>query len=330
MTIQITLIGLGEIGASIGLALRYQKKDLFRVGADSLKSAEEAAKQADAVDQIEHNLVQAVKNADIVVLAIPGAELENMLERIAPELKADATVIDFSLNKRRAYRLARKYLAKPDQFIAIHAGLNRAAFDDLNSGWHGAREDLFKEGTLTIAAVDSTDPEVVELAQDLAALLGAHSAFADPAEIDGLTARTESAPTLAAYAFSAASFRSSGWTDQRKFGGKPFYRLGAIVKNDWNAGALAEDLLANRESNVSALQEAVAVLKEIRDALNADDAETLIRLIDETKSAREKWLAAYEKAAWRKENEPQTERASLGENLGQFFFGALANRKKKS
>ncbi len=330
MTIQITIIGLGEIGASIGLALRYQKKDLFRVGADHLKSAEEAAKRSDAVDQIEHNLPKAVKNADIVVLAIPGSELDPTLETIASELKADATVIDFSLNKRRAYRTARKYLAKPDQFISIHVGLNRAAFDDPADGWRGAREDLFKGGTLTIAALDSTDPEVLELAQDLAVLLGAHCAFADASEIDGLTARSELAPAIAAYAFSAASFRSSGWNDQRKFGGKPFYRLSALVKKEWSGSSLADDLLANREFCVSALQEAVSVLKEIRDALNADDAETLTRLIEGTKSGREKWLEEYEKATWRRENEPRTERVSLGDSLGQFFFGALANRKKKN
>ena len=55
MQLQLTLIGLGEIGASVGLALRYQKKDIFRVGLDSRKSAEEAAKRVDAVDKIEHS-----------------------------------------------------------------------------------------------------------------------------------------------------------------------------------------------------------------------------------------------------------------------------------
>ena len=329
MKIQIAIIGLGKTGASIGLALRYQKNDLYRVGTDCLRSAEEAAKRSGAVDQIESQLTKAVGNADIVILAIPGAELESTLEIIAPELKADATVVDFSLNKRRAERAARKYLPNPDQFIGVHAGLNRAAFDDAANGWRAAREDLFKGGTLTIAAVDSTHPEVVGLAQDLAALLGARCAFADPTEIDALTARSELAPELAAYAFSAASFRSGGWPDQRKFGGEPFYRLSALAARDWNAVSIAGDLIANRDFAVSALQDAVAVLREIRDALNAGDAETLIRLIEKTKSGRETWLDEYEKGAWRKENEPEPERASLGENLGQFFFGGLLSRKKK-
>lgn len=330
MTIQITIIGLGEIGASVGLALRYQKQELTRVGADYLKSAEEAAKRADAVDQIEHNIPTAVRNADIVILAIPGSELESTLELIDSELKADATIVDFSLNKQRAYRAAKKYLSKPDHFISVHPGLNRAAFDDPADGWRAAREDLFKGGTLTIAALGSTDPEVVELAQDLASLLGAHCAFADLAEIDGSTAHSELAPAIAGCAFSAASYRANGWTDQRKTGGKPFYQLSALVTGDRSASSLADDLIANRENCVAALQDAVAVLKEIRDALNAEDAETLTRLIEEAKTGREKWLTDYERAVWRKENEPKMERASLGDSLGQFFFGALANRKKKS
>ena len=63
MQLQLTLIGLGEIGASVGLALRYQKKDIFRVGLDSRKSAEEAAKRVDAADKIEHSYADAVKKA---------------------------------------------------------------------------------------------------------------------------------------------------------------------------------------------------------------------------------------------------------------------------
>ena len=65
MQLQLTLIGLGEIGASVGLALRYQKKDIFRVGLDSRKSAEEAAKRVDAVDKIEHSYADAVKKTQV-------------------------------------------------------------------------------------------------------------------------------------------------------------------------------------------------------------------------------------------------------------------------
>lgn len=41
MQLQLALIGLGEIGASVGLALRYQKKELIRIGLDSLEMVQE-------------------------------------------------------------------------------------------------------------------------------------------------------------------------------------------------------------------------------------------------------------------------------------------------
>ena len=89
MQLQLTLIGLGEIGASVGLALRYQKKDIFRVGLDSRKSAEEAAKRVDAVDKIEHSYADAVKKAHLIVIVVPDGELEPVLDAIAPNLPED-------------------------------------------------------------------------------------------------------------------------------------------------------------------------------------------------------------------------------------------------
>ena len=76
MQLQLALIGLGEIGASVGLALRYQKKELIRIGLDSRKSAEEAAKRVDAVDRIEHSYAEVVKKAHLIVIAVPDGELE--------------------------------------------------------------------------------------------------------------------------------------------------------------------------------------------------------------------------------------------------------------
>lgn len=330
MQLQLTLIGLGEIGASVGLALRYQKKDIFRVGLDSRKSAEEAAKRVDAVDKIEHSYADAVKKAHLIVIAVPDGELEPVLDAIAPNLPEDIGILDFSLNKVRANRLARKYLPNPDQFVGLHAALSPARLAEAQEGWRSAREDLFKDGTLTIAATETTHPELLHLAQDFAILLGAHSAFFAPAEIDALTARSELAPKIATAAFSAAAFRGQGWSDQRKLGGKPFHALSGIGNQDETGLNRALELLANRENALLAIHEATAALKELRDALRDEDAERLSRFFDETSANRRTWIEQYEKAAWRSEAEVKPERTSMSETLSQFFLGGLLSGKKKN
>lgn len=330
MTIQITLIGLGEIGTSVGLALRYQKNDLRRIGADAKKSAEEAARKNDAVDTVQHNLPLAVKDADIIVLALPGDELESVLDTIASEMKPDAAILDFSLGKRNANRLARKYLKNPANFIGIHAAVNHDVLHEPGAGWRSAREDLFKTGTLFIAPDANTAGDVVELAKDFATLLGANSAYIDIDELDGISARSELAPRVLSTALALASFRTSGWREQRKVGGKPFAWMSALTGSteQQDGDSVAHDILANRDNVLQAVNETALLLKELRDAIADGNGERLAALFDEAQASRDKWLDEYEKAVWRKEADVRAEQPSLGERMSQFFLGGLARKKK--
>ena len=83
MTIQMTIVGLGQVGASIGLALA-PKSDIFRrVGHDrNLETARRAQKMG-AVEHVAINLPSAVREADIVILAVPADQLRPTLEVIA-------------------------------------------------------------------------------------------------------------------------------------------------------------------------------------------------------------------------------------------------------
>lgn len=329
MAIQITILGLGEVGASVGLALRYQKADLHRVGLDVLKSAEEAALRADAVDRITHSYAEAVKDAAIVVLSVPTSERKDTLNQIAPHLGGDAAVLDFCLNKSEGNRLARKYLPKPDQFIGLHPALNRAYLGESEDALRSAHEDLFKGGTLFIAPTASTDAEVVDLAKDFASLLGAFSAFIDPIELDGLLARSEMLPNLLSTAAVNAAFNSTGWDDQRKVGGKPFYALTKRTDRGQAGRPTAQEWLGNRDHLLQALNETAAVLRIYRDALEANDAETLSRMIDFVHNQRDVYLDQYERAVWRNETEVKPEKSSFGDVMGQFFLGGLLSGKRE-
>ena len=56
MTVQITIVGLGQIGASVGMALGRQKTMLHRVGYDRGPETAKAAQSKGAVDDVKHNL----------------------------------------------------------------------------------------------------------------------------------------------------------------------------------------------------------------------------------------------------------------------------------
>ena len=71
MTVQITIIGLGQIGASIGLGLTKIKDQVTRIGNDRDPIIARQAEKMGAVDKISINLPSAVRNADLVILAVP-------------------------------------------------------------------------------------------------------------------------------------------------------------------------------------------------------------------------------------------------------------------
>ena len=69
--LQVSIIGLGLIGASAGLALRRHTDRVTVVGHDPNPTAAGTAKKAGAVDRTEWNLINAISGADRVLLALP-------------------------------------------------------------------------------------------------------------------------------------------------------------------------------------------------------------------------------------------------------------------
>ena len=107
----VTLIGTGQIGASIGLALKVEHPNKYRVvGYDPDQDTHARAEKIKAVDSAEWNLDVAVRDADIVVISLPVLRTYDILETIAPYLKDGTTVTDTCNTKRSILRWAEELL----------------------------------------------------------------------------------------------------------------------------------------------------------------------------------------------------------------------------
>src|SRR6266540_7350136 len=94
MTVQITIIGLGQIGSSMGLALKASKVDVHLVGHDKEPQTAREAQKAGAVDDIKYNLPASIRDARVVILALPLSEIRETLEIIAPDLQEGTLVLE--------------------------------------------------------------------------------------------------------------------------------------------------------------------------------------------------------------------------------------------
>jgi prephenate dehydrogenase len=91
--LQITIVGLGLIGSSAGLALRRYADKVSIVGHDRDSKLAAKAKKSNAVDRTEWNLISAVSEADRVPLALP-ADLIREPRRHRQDLKAGCLLVD--------------------------------------------------------------------------------------------------------------------------------------------------------------------------------------------------------------------------------------------
>ena len=94
MSVQITIVGLGQIGSSIGLALKAHDVNLRRVGHDKDAQSAKESQQMGAVDDVKYNLPASIREAKIVILALPLAEIRETLRVIAPDLQEGTLVLD--------------------------------------------------------------------------------------------------------------------------------------------------------------------------------------------------------------------------------------------
>jgi prephenate dehydrogenase len=96
MTIQITIVGLGQIGTSVGLALADQAELVQRIGHDRELGIARKAEKMGALDKVAINLPSAVEEADIILLSLPVDQIRETLNVIKEDIKEGAVVMDTS------------------------------------------------------------------------------------------------------------------------------------------------------------------------------------------------------------------------------------------
>jgi prephenate dehydrogenase len=129
---QITIIGNGLIGGSLGLALKKRKFRGRIVGSDRAPVLERAQNKG-AIDEGHTNPADAVHGSDVVVLATPVVAIIDLIERLGPALPAKTLLTDVGSTKAQVVARATKALGKAasQRFLAGHpmAGKEQAGVE---------------------------------------------------------------------------------------------------------------------------------------------------------------------------------------------------------
>jgi prephenate dehydrogenase len=136
---QVTIIGTGLIGGSVGLALKRRRLAGRIIGCDRAPVLKRA-KDCGAIEAGSTNPLDAVRGSDLVVLATPVIPILDLIARLGPTLLAKTLVTDVGSTKEEIVQRAAKSFGRDagQRFLAGHPMAGKE-----NSGVEFADADLF-------------------------------------------------------------------------------------------------------------------------------------------------------------------------------------------
>lgn len=302
MTVQITIIGMGQIGTSIGLALAEHKDQVLRVGHDKDIGTANRAKHKGALDRVDINIPHAVEEAGIVVLALPLDEVRQIIGVVGPCMKQDAVLIDTSPVKQSVLNWAKELLPAGRHYIGLAPVISTSYLDERDTGVDAAHADLFKDGLTAIVSSSGVPSEAIKLATDFSHLLGAKHLFIDPLELDSLMAAVHTLPQLLTMALLEATVDQPGWREGRKLAGQPFAQMTGLSEQFINPQALTNEALANREHVIRLIDSLTANLVALRKDIYEEDTDALVDRFTKARDGRERWWQQRLRADWAAED----------------------------
>jgi prephenate dehydrogenase len=197
-----TLVGVGLIGGSLGMALRARGLAGEVVGVTRAEAAVERARQRGAIDRGGVDPAAGVEGADLVVLAVPPEHVVPMARRVIPHLRPGALLTDVASVKGEVVRSIDALVgpAPRGAFVGGHpmAGNEGQGIDAADPG-------LFEGTVYLITPSPKTPRPAVDRLAELARGLGATPVEMAPDQHDRAVALVSHLPYLVAAALMGAT-----------------------------------------------------------------------------------------------------------------------------
>jgi prephenate dehydrogenase len=205
---QITIIGTGLIGGSLGLALR---KNGFRgkiVGCDRPKVLARA-KRMGAIHDGVADTVQAVQGSDLVILSTPVIRIVELIGRLSPHLSPSTLLTDVGSTKAAIVARA-QYVFGDKAALRFLPGHPMAGKE--NSGVESADPDLFRGAVWIVTPLPGQKIKAGVIAEYLRWIkkIGAKVSVLDPVEHDELCAWISHVPQMISTALAATLVEEYG------------------------------------------------------------------------------------------------------------------------
>ncbi len=278
---RVALIGLGLIASSMCWAMK--RAGLAEEITGYARSAEtrETARKIGLCDRVCETALDAVKDADLVVLCVPVGVMGAVAAEIAPALKAGATVSDVGSVKKHVIEVVAPHLPENVHFVPAHplAGTE-------HSGPEAGFAELFDNRWCLLVTDDTTDRSAVNKLTELWKGMGSNVDEMDAEHHDLALAVTSHTPHLIAYTMVgvADDLRRVSESEVIKYsasGFRDFTRIAASDPTMWR-----DVFLTNKEATLEILGRFTEELFALQRAIRTGDGEHLHDYFTRTRAIR--------------------------------------------
>lgn len=251
---KLVIVGVGLIGGSLALALDRAALARHIVGVGRTQQSLARALQLGVIDEAATDIASAVRDADLILLAVPVAQTEATLRQIAPHLGLRSIVTDAGSTKTDVVAAARVALGgKFPQFVPAHPIAGKE-----HSGVDAAEAGLFDGKRCVLTPTSETAGHAVDVVRDMWTAAGALVGEMEPEQHDRVFAAVSHLPHLLSFALVTAIAREDDAALKFAHAGggfRDFTRIAASSPEMWR-----DVLLANKPA---VLRELVAYEQEL-------------------------------------------------------------------
>ncbi|RJG23897.1 prephenate dehydrogenase [Massilia cavernae] len=287
---KVVIFGVGLIGGSFALALKAAGAAGTIVGVGRSPQAMARALELGIVDAVAASVQDAMRGADLVLIATPVAQTQAILASLLPYLEPRTVVTDAGSTKSDVVAAARAALGeRVGQFVPGHPIAGRES-----NGPDAAIPDLYIGKKAVLTPLPENEPADVERVASAWRACGAVIHQLSPQEHDKVFAAVSHLPHLLAYALvdDIANKPHAGLLFQYAASGfRDFTRIAGSSPEMWR-----DISLANRDALLGELDAYLAQLTGLRAALAAADGARLERVYANAQRARRQWSDAIEAA----------------------------------
>lgn len=289
---RLAVIGLGLIGGSFAKGIRESGVCREVVGCDANAATRELALPLGVVDSITDSVAEAVRGADVILLAVPVLAMEKVLAELAALELGEAVLTDVGSTKGAVVKAVEQAFGTlPARFVPGHpiAGSEKSGIEAASAG-------LFGRHKVILTPLEATSAEALDTVTALWQTLGADVEHMPLADHDEVLAATSHLPHLLAFSLVDTLAGRSENLDIFRYaagGFRDFTRIAASDPVMWR-----DIFLANHDAVLRSLDAFTQDLDRLRSAIASRDANTLLGVFTRAKAAREHFSTILARRAY--------------------------------